>query len=114
MNYKFVQIMNMKDKKITESQADLDILRKISKNPDTTQRKIANDLGVSLGKVNYCLIKLKEKGIIKINNFANNPKKSNYMYLLTPKGIALKTNLIINFMKKNLEEYDKLKNELKK
>ena len=53
--------MNMKDKKITENQADLDILRKISKNPDTTQRKIANDLGVSLGKVNYCLIKLKEK-----------------------------------------------------
>jgi len=102
----------MKDKKITESQADLDILRKISKNPDTTQRKIANDLGVSLGKVNYCLIKLKEKGIIKINNFANNPKKSSYIYLLTPKGITLKTNLIINFMKRKLQEYDELKNEI--
>ena len=105
--------MNIKNKKEEENQEDLDILRKISKSSDITQRKMANELGLSLGKLNYCLIKLKEKGVIKIKNFANNPKKYRYIYLLTPKGISLKTKLTINFMKKKMKEYDELKKELK-
>ena len=113
MNDKFVQKMNIKNKKKEENQEDLDILRKISKSSDITQRKMANELGLSLGKLNYCLIKLKEKGVIKIKNFANNPKKYRYIYLLTPKGISLKTKLTINFMKKIMKEYDELKKELK-
>ena len=113
MNDKFVQKMNIKNKKKEENQEDLDILRKISKSSDITQRKMANELGLSLGKLNYCLIKLKEKGVIKIKNFANNPKKYRYIYLLTPKGISLKTKLTINFMKKKMKEYDELKKELK-
>ena len=114
MNVKFVQKMNMKNKNSTENQEDLNILRKIHKNPDITQRKMATDLGLSLGKLNYCLVKLKEKGVIKIKNFAKNPKKIKYIYLLTPKGIALKTKLTLNFMKRKMKEYDELKKELKK
>lgn len=114
MKDKYVQKMNNKNDNSSESQEYLDILRKIHKNPETTQRKIADDLGLSLGKINYCLVKLKEKGVIKINNFANNPKKYKYIYLLTPKGISLKTKLTINFMKKKMKEYDELKKELEK
>ena len=103
-----------KNKNNSEKQEDLDILRKIYKDPDSTQRKMANELGLSLGKLNYCLVKLKEKGIIKINNFKKNPNKYRYIYLLTPKGFALKTKLTINFMKRKMKEYDELKKELKK
>lgn len=90
------------------------VLRKIHKKSDITQRDLANDLGFSLGKLNYCLKALKAKGLIKIVNFANNPKKFNYIYVLTPKGIMQKTKLTINFMKRKLKEYDELKKELEK
>jgi EPS-associated MarR family transcriptional regulator len=89
-----------------------EILRQIVKKPDTTQRDIARDLNLSLGKVNYCVKALKEKGFIKINNFKKNPNKINYMYILTPKGIKEKTKLTINFMKRKIKEYDELKKEL--
>jgi EPS-associated MarR family transcriptional regulator len=92
---------------------EFNILRKIQKKPESTQRDLAKELGFSLGKLNYCLKSLKQKGLIKIGNFAKNPKKINYMYLLTPKGITEKTNLTINFMKRKMIEYDELKNELR-
>ena len=66
------------------NQQQLDILRKVSKNPKLNQRKLANDLNLSIGKVNYVLKELKKKGLIKIQNFKNNPKKTGYFYLLTP------------------------------
>ena len=113
MNAKYVQKMNNKNKNNNEKQEDLNILRIIFKDPDVTQRKMANELGLSLGKLNYCLTKLKEKGIIKINNFKKNPNKYKYIYLLTPKGISLKTKLTLNFMKRKMKEYDELKKELK-
>ena len=75
MNVKFVQKMNVDNKKNSQNQEELNILRKVAKNPNITQRIMAKELGLSLGKLNYCLVKLKEKGIIKINNFKNNPKK---------------------------------------
>ena len=89
-----------------------EILRKISKKPNSTQRDLAKDLGISLGKLNYCLKALKAKGLIKIKNFKKNPKKLNYLYVLTPQGISAKTKLTINFMKKKLMEYEELKKEV--
>tara|TARA_A100001011_G_scaffold349140_2_gene387498 strand:- start:2453 stop:2761 length:309 start_codon:yes stop_codon:yes gene_type:complete len=89
-----------------------DVLRKVSKNPETTQREMASDLGFSLGKLNYCLKALKKKGLVKITNFKKNPNKLNYIYILTPKGISEKTKLTINFMKRKMREYDELKKEL--
>jgi EPS-associated MarR family transcriptional regulator len=89
-----------------------EVLRKVSKNPNSTQRELANELGFSLGKLNYCLKALKNKGLVKINNFAKNPNKLNYMYVLTPKGISKKTKLTLNFMQRKMKEYDDLKKEL--
>ena len=90
-----------------------EVLRKVKKSPNSNQRELAKDLGFSLGKLNYCLRELKAKGLIKISNFKKNPKKLNYIYVLTPKGIAEKTKLTIRFMKRKIAEYDELKKELK-
>ena len=73
----------------------LNLLRKINKNSKINQRQLANDLGFSLGKLNYCLKALKDKGLIKIHNFQKNPNKINYMYVLTPKGVTAKIKLTI-------------------
>ena len=97
-----------------DSQDYLNVLRKIKKKSYSSQRKLAGDLGFSLGKLNYCLKALQEKGLIKIENFKKNPKKINYIYVLTPKGITAKTKLTVNFMKSKMKEYDELKSELTK
>ena len=91
-----------------------EVLRKIEQNPNSTQRELAEELGFSLGKLNYCLKALKNKGLVKIENFTKNPNKISYMYVLTPKGFSEKTDLTINFMKAKMKEYDELKAELKK
>lgn len=75
---------------------------------------MAEELGFSLGKLNYCLKALKNKGLIKIKNFQKNPNKINYLYVLTPKGISEKTRLTANFMQRKFKEYEELKKELKK
>lgn len=90
------------------------VLRKIKKNPQYSQRELAEELGFSLGKLNYCLKALKSKGLVKIGNFKRNPHKVNYIYVLTPKGIAEKTKLTLNFMKQKIKEYDELKKEIDK
>tara|TARA_B100000902_G_C27146321_1_gene831303 strand:+ start:644 stop:958 length:315 start_codon:yes stop_codon:yes gene_type:complete len=95
------------------NQDNFNLLRKIRKYPDYSQRDLAKELGFSLGKLNYCLKALKKKGLIKIKNFKKNPKKLNYIYILSPKGIKEKTKLTINFMKTRMQEYDELKAELK-
>ena len=89
------------------------VLRKIQKRPESSQRELAKELGFSLGKLNYCLNELKIKGLLKIKNFKNNKNKLNYIYLITPRGISEKTRLTINFMKRKMKEYDELKKELK-
>ena len=76
------------------SQDYLEILIKISKKSEISQRKLAEELGFSLGKLNYCINELHKKGLIKIKNFNKNKKKSNYLYFLTPQGIASKTKLV--------------------
>ena len=98
---------------MNDNQDHFNVLRKIQNRPESTQRELAEELGFSLGKLNYCLKALKTKGLIKIDNFTRNPNKINYIYVLTPKGIAEKTQLTLNFMKKKMEEYDELKKEIK-
>lgn len=102
----------MNNKDLRKSNEHFEILRKIKKKPESTQRELAEDLGMSLGKLNYCLKALQSKGLIKLENFKKNPKKVNYLYILTPKGLAEKTKLTINFMKRKMREYDELKKEL--
>lgn len=96
------------------NQQEFNLLRKISKKPNANQRELASEMNVSLGKINYVLKALKNKGLIKINNFKNNPDKSGYLYLLTPKGMSEKTKITIQFMKRKMEEYEELKKELNK
>ena len=95
-----------------ENQDYFNLLRIIQKKPDHTQRQLAKELGFSLGKLNYCLQALQNKGLVKINNFKKNPDKFNYLYILTPKGVSEKTKLTISFMKRKMKEYDDLKKEL--
>jgi len=97
-----------------DNQDHFNLLRKIQKKPESNQRALAKELGFSLGKLNYCLKALKTKGLIKISNFKKNPNKINYIYVLTPKGVAEKTNLTINFMKRKMKEYEELQKELGK
>ena len=81
------------------NQDELNVLRKLQVNPKDSQRKLATKLGFSLGKLNYCILALKNKGLIKVKNFSQNKNKLGYAYLLTPKGITEKTKLTINFMR---------------
>ena len=94
------------------NQQEFNLLRKISKKPESSQRELASKMDVSLGKLNYLLNELKLKGLIKIKNFKRHPNKTGYLYLLTPRGIAEKTKITLNFMKRKLQEYDELKKEV--
>jgi len=97
-----------------DNQDHFNVLRKINSKPESTQRELAEELGFSLGKLNYCLKALKDKGLVKIQNFEKNPNKINYIYVLTPRGIAEKTKLTLNFMRRKMKEYDELKSEIDK
>ena len=92
----------------------LNILRQVSKNSNISQRNMAKKLNMSIGKLNYCLKELQKKGLVKIKNFKTHPNKIGYAYLLTPKGILEKTKITINFMKRKMEEYEELREELEK
>ena len=98
-----------------KSQDNFEVLRKLNKKPNTSQRELAQELGFSLGKLNYCLKALVAKGHVNINNFNNKKDKLTYFrYVITPKGIAERTKLTINYMKRKMKEYDELKKELEK
>ena len=99
---------------MNDNQDHFNVLRKINSKPKSTQRELAEALGFSLGKLNYCLKALKNKGLIKIKNFEKNPNKLNYIYVLTPIGISEKTKLTLNFMKRKMKGYDELKKEINK
>ena len=90
----------------------LDLLRKLESNPQSTQRELSREMGVSLGKVNYCIKKLTEKGLIKLSNFTHNQNKMGYAYLLTPQGIEEKSRLTFSFLKRKVIEYEVLKKEI--
>ena len=96
-------------------QDHFEVLRKIQKKPESSQRELAEELGFSLGKLNYCLKSLQERGFVKLQNFQKQSNKINYLrYIITPKGISERTKLTINFMKRKMKEYDELKKELGK
>ena len=97
-----------------ETEDHFEVLRTIQNKPKASQRELANELGFSLGKLNYCLRALNVKGLVKIENFTKNNNKINYMYVLTPKGISEKTRLTINFMKRKMREYEELEREIKR
>jgi len=90
----------------------LQVLRILEKNPEVSQRQLATELGISLGKANYCLKALLDKGWVKARNFKNNKNKIGYAYLLTPGGIEAKTKLTVNFLRRKMQEYEELRQEI--
>ena len=94
-------------------QDHFDVLRKIQQVPEASQRELAQELGFSLGKLNYCIKALQKKGLVKLQNFQKKPNKIRYLkYVITPKGISERSKLTLNFMKRKMKEYDELKKEL--
>lgn len=94
----------------------LNILLKIDKKPQFSQRQLARELGFSIGKLHYCLKSLQSKGLVKIRNFQNKKNKIEYFkkYILTQDGILERTRLTVSFMRRKMYEYDQLKKELKR
>ena len=92
----------------------LNVLRLMFNDPQSSQRKLANKLNLSLGKLNYIINSLRKRGLIKVKNFKNSKKKINYIYLLTPNGISYKTKITILYMNKISKEYESLKKDLNK
>ncbi len=88
------------------------LLRLLDSSPNLSQRELARELGVSLGKVNYCVNALIEKGWVKARNFRNSNNKLAYAYLLTPRGIERKAEITVHFLRRKVAEYESLKKEI--
>jgi len=88
------------------------LLKLLESNPELTQRDVARELGVSVGKVNYCLQALVAKGWVKVDNFSKSGNKSKYIYLLTPRGIEEKARVSVRFLKRKIAEYEALQAEI--
>ncbi len=102
----------MNNKAKIQEEARFKILRLLHENPELTQRELGEQVGISLGAVNYCLRALIERGLVKAGNFSRNPNKLGYAYVLTPAGIAEKTLLTGRFLSRKLAEYDALRVEI--
>ncbi len=90
------------------------LLKLIEANPKMSQREVARELGISLGKINYCLRSLVEKGWIKATNFKNSNNKVAYMYFLTPRGIEEKAGVTTRFLHQRMREYDELRADIER
>jgi EPS-associated MarR family transcriptional regulator len=90
----------------------LRLLRLLEARPELSQRDLAREMGISLGKVNFCLKALIDTGFIKVQNFRNNRNKLSYAYLLTPRGIESKASITVQFLKRKIAEYEALKAEI--
>jgi len=88
------------------------LLKTLEDNPNLSQRDLAKHLGISLGKVNFCLNALIEKGCLKVNNFRNSDNKLAYAYLLTPRGVEQKTRMTVEFLQIKVQEYERLRKEI--
>ena len=88
------------------------LLRLLEARPDLSQRDLARELGASLGKINYCLNALIDKGLVKARNFRNSRNKLGYAYLLTPRGIERKATIAVQFLKRKMAEYETLRSEI--
>ena len=89
-----------------------EIIRLLEANPEMSQRDVARELGVSLGKTNYCLKALIDKGWIKVSNFKNSQNRTAYLYLLTPRGIEEKANFALRFLQRKIREVESLREEI--
>lgn len=98
--------------KMSTEESYLQVLRLLQTNPRVNQRSLADALGISLGKTNYCLKALMSKGLIKVQNFRSSDNKLAYAYLLTPSGMAEKSKLTAEFLKRKLAEYESLQAEI--
>jgi EPS-associated MarR family transcriptional regulator len=94
------------------SENHLRLLRLLDTKPELSQRDLSRELGMSLGKVNYCLNALVDKGLVKVGNFRNNDNKLSYAYLLTPRGIKSKAVITAHFLQRKMAEYEALKAEI--
>lgn len=92
----------------------LKVMQMLAKQPDISQRELAARLGVSVGKINYCMQALVAKGLVKIQNFQNSDNKKAYVYLLTPEGAASKVKLTLQYLRLRMKEYDELKDEIRR
>lgn len=90
------------------------ILKELEANPEISQRELAKGLGISLGKTNFCIQALIEKGFVKANNFRNSQNKKAYIYCLTPKGIEARASITLQFLKYKMAEYQTLKTEIER
>ena len=97
---------------MNKSDTEYTVLKILNDNPKITQRQLAKEMGLSLGKTNYVIHALIDKGWVKFSNFKRSDNKSGYMYLLTPKGITDKSVLAQNFLRRKSEEYNRLKEEI--
>ena len=88
------------------------VLKVLQDSPEITQRELSNQLGISLGKANYCMKSLIKKGWVKASNFKNSNNKMAYIYFLTPSGIEAKARITVQFLKRKLDEYEALKQEI--
>ncbi|TCT22468.1 MarR family EPS-associated transcriptional regulator [Thermomonas haemolytica] len=98
----------------TSEELHVAILRRLQAEPQASQRELARATGVSLGKLNYALRALIEKGWVKVGNFSRNPDKLGYAYLLTPRGIEAKARLTRQFLARKMREYDQLRSEIER
>jgi EPS-associated MarR family transcriptional regulator len=104
--------MEDKTEKKLADEASLHLLREISANPRLTQRDMSSRLNMSLGKINFLIRAMIEKGILKVENFRNSDNKTAYLYLLTPVGVEQKAKITLDFLRIKTEEYKKLKDEI--
>jgi len=89
------------------------LLKVLSRNPNFTQREMAREMGISLGKVNYCLSELTKKGLIRINRFKDSENKLQYLYKLTPSGLEAKAGMTVSFLKRKISEYNEIKKQIR-
>lgn len=99
-------------KTITQEETHLKVMRLLAANSDLTQRELARELGLSVGSINYCLKALKEKGLVKMKNFATSKNKFGYVYILTPTGLVKKAAITQLFLQRKMNEYMALKAEI--
>jgi EPS-associated MarR family transcriptional regulator len=104
--------MSIQEKQNYETEESLMILREIGTNPRLSQRELSSRLGLSLGKINFLLKAMINRGLVKVENFKNSSNKRAYLYLLTPLGMEAKAKTTYRFLRRKIEEYEKLKKEI--
>jgi MarR family transcriptional regulator, temperature-dependent positive regulator of motility len=105
--------MTLSNKHDLETEEILKVLREITNTPEMTQRELSSRLGISLGKVNFLVNALIQKGLIKAHNFKNSNNKKAYLYYLTPMGLEEKAKITYQFLKRKIKEYEQLERDIR-